>query len=223
MISGKRALHFHEPAGESPAGKGKWAQSGPLFLFLQVEPALPVQVGEQKMGRKEDILNRVRAIAEPLAAGEGLELVDAEFGGMGGHTILRLFIDKAPAAVGAPAPAPATGSDAAVSLEDCANFSRVVSTALDVEDPLEGAYDLEVSSPGLDRPLRKREHFEKYAGEKIRLKTYGPIETAGGRKTFIGKLLGIDGESIRVDVDGTVFEVPLAQVSKANIDPVFDF
>ena len=214
------------------------------------------------MGRKEDILNRVRAIAEPLAAGEGLELVDAEFGGMGGRTVLRLFIDRAP---GAPSPAsllahpPAASDDAAdesadageeaedaggeaeeeideagevtattgqgggVSLEDCAKFSRVVSTALDVEDPLEGAYDLEVSSPGLDRPLRKREHFEKYAGEKIRLKTYGPIETAGNRKTFIGKLLGIANDMVRIDVDGTIFEVPLAQVSKANIDPLIKF
>jgi ribosome maturation factor RimP len=172
------------------------------------------------VGRKEDILNRIRAIAEPLADGEGLELVDAELTGQGGRAILRLYIDKKDS----PLPvAPGANPGATVSLEDCSNFSRIVSTALDVEDPVDGAYDLEVSSPGLDRPLRKAEHFDKYKGAKVRVKTYGPIETAGGRKTFVGVLVGILGDKVKVDVDGTVFEVPLAQVSKANIEPVFDF
>jgi ribosome maturation factor RimP len=173
------------------------------------------------VGRKEDILGRIRAIAEPLAEGEGLELVDAEITGAGGRSVLRLYIDKK----GAPQlPAqPGANPGASVSLDDCSNFSRAVSAALDVEDPLEGAYDLEVSSPGLDRPLRKPEHFVKYAGQRIRLKTYGPIESAGGRKTFVGTLLGMQGELVRVEVDGREYEVPLSQVGKANVEPVFEF
>ncbi len=166
--------------------------------------------GGAKVGRKEDILGKVRAIAEPLAEGEGLELVDAEFGGLGGRTVLRLFIDR-------------KGGTQGVSLDDCSGFSRVVSTALDVEDPVQGTYDLEVSSPGLDRPLRKPEHFQKYAGQRVKVKTYGPIDTAGARKSFTGKLLGLSGDQVRIDVDGTVFDVPLSQISKANIDPVFEF
>lgn len=195
------------------------------------------------MGRKEDILGRVRAIAEPLAEGEGLELVEAELGGIGGRTILRLFIDRA--APGAQPATPATPPEAGsqsesaaaqgtpeapaaprgpgVSLDDCSNFSRIVSAALDVEDPLDGAYDLEVSSPGLDRPLRKPEHFRKYAGQKVKVKTYAPLETAAGRKSFTGKLLGLFGGQVRIDVDGAVFDVPLAQISKANLEPAFDF
>jgi ribosome maturation factor RimP len=175
------------------------------------------------VGRKEDILGRIRAIAEPLADGEGLELVDAEITGAGGRSVLRLYIDKKG---GTQLPAqPGVGVDpgASVSLEDCSTLSRAVSAALDVEDPLEGAYDLEVSSPGLDRPLRKPEHFVKYAGQRIRLKTYGPIESAGGRKSFIGKLLGMTGDLVRVEVDGREYEVPLSQVGKANIEPVIEF
>ena len=155
------------------------------------------------MGRKEEILDKVRQIAAPLAAQEGLELIDVEFGGGGGRQILRLFIDK----------------PGGVSLDDCTAVSRSVSAALDVEDPLDGAYDLEVSSPGLDRPLRTPEHFEKYKGSKVRVKTYAPFED---RKNFVGILKGFAGGNVVVDVDGREFRIPHAHVSKANIEPNFD-
>src|SRR5918912_1620534 len=129
---------------------------------------------ELDVGRKEEIVEKVRAIAAPLAAGEGLELVDVELAGAGGRTTLRLYIDRA----------------GGVSLDDCTSVSRAVSAALDVEDPIEGAYDLEVSSPGLDRPLRTPEHFQRFAGRKARIKTYGPLAEASGRKSFSGTLLG---------------------------------
>ena len=158
------------------------------------------------MGRKEEILEKVRALASPLAAQEGLELVDVEFGGGGGRQTLRLYIDK----------------PGGVSLDDCTAVSRALSTALDVEDPLEGSYDLEVSSPGLDRPLRTPEHFQKYAGEKVRVKTYGPLPECENRKTFVGILKGYENNAVVVDVDGKVFHVPHQHVSKANIEPVFD-
>jgi ribosome maturation factor RimP len=158
------------------------------------------------VGRKEEILEKVRSIAAPLTAQEGMELVDVEIGGAGGRQALRLFIDR----------------PGGVSLDDCTAVSRAVSAALDVEDPIQGAYDLEVSSPGLDRPLRTPEHFQKFAGEKVRVKTYGPLVECENRKTFVGILKGFEEGHVVVDVDGKVFRVPHAQVSKANVEPVFE-
>jgi len=246
------------------------------------------------MGRKDEIIERVRAVAEPLAAQEGLELVDVQLGGSG-RTELTLFIDKLPGAqpaIAANMPAvsdasPHTGEQTAVhaplnlelphideavtvegaplqfhphgsqvehldepleggahveegedelvvetpsglkpgvSLDDCANFSRIVSAALDVEDPVDGAYELVVSSPGLDRPLRTPAHYQKYAGKRVRVKTFAPLPDCGNRKTFVGTLLGFDegANTVLVDVDGAHFAVPRAAISKANLDPIFD-
>jgi ribosome maturation factor RimP len=158
------------------------------------------------LGRKEEILEKVRQLAAPLAAQEGLELIDVEIGGGGGRQTLRLFIDKA----------------GGVSLDDCTSVSRAVSTALDVEDPLQGAYDLEVSSPGLDRPLRTPEHFEQFQGSKVRVKTFGPVPECENRKTFVGILKGYGDGAVVVDVDGKEFRIPHAQISKANVEPVFE-
>ena len=152
------------------------------------------------MGRKEEIVEKVRAIAAPLAAGEGLELVDVELGGAGGRTTLRLYIDR----------------NGGVSLDDCTSVSRAVSAALDVEDPIQGAYDLEVSSPGLDRPLRTPEHFENYAGEKVRVKAYGPIAELESRKTFVGMLRGFEDGRALVEVDGKLFPIPLEQIATTS-------
>lgn len=164
------------------------------------------------MGRKEDILEKVRQIASPLAEQEGLELIEVEFGGGGGHQTLRLYIDKK--------------AEGGVTLDNCTSISHSVSAALDVEDPIIGAYDLEVSSPGLDRPLRTPAHFQQYAGERVRVKTYAPISEQDNRKTFVGKLNGYQEEAgggfVLVDVDGKVFRIPHAQVSKANVEPNFD-
>ena len=158
------------------------------------------------MGRKEEIVEKVRAIAAPLAAGEGLELVDVELAGAGGRTTLRLLIDR----------------NGGVSLDDCSSVSRAVSAALDVEDPIQGAYDLEVSSPGLDRPLRTADHFQKYAGEKVRVKAFGPIPELENRKTFVGTLAGYEDGRALVDVDGKLFRIPLEQIAKAHVEPRLD-
>jgi len=155
------------------------------------------------VGRKEEIVEKVRAIAAPLATGEGLELVDVELAGAGGRTTLRLYIDR----------------KGGVSLDDCSSVSRALSSALDVEDPIQGAYDLEVSSPGLDRPLRTPEHFARYAGEKVRIKAYGPIPELENRKTFVGTLRGYEDGRVLVDVDGNVFRVPFDQIAKAHVEP----
>ena len=158
------------------------------------------------MGRREEILEKVRQLAAPLAAQEGLEVVDVEIGGGHGRQTLRLLIDK----------------PGGVSLDDCSSVSRALSTALDVEDPIQGSYDLEVSSPGLDRPLRTPEHFQQYAGNKVRVRTFGPVPECEDRKTFVGILRGYEDGAVVIDVDGKVFRVPYTQVSKANIEPVFE-
>lgn len=154
------------------------------------------------MGRREEIVEKVRAIAAPLAAGEGLELVDVELAGGGGRTTLRLYIDRA----------------GGVSLDDCTSVSRAVSAALDVEDPIEGAYDLEVSSPGIDRPLRTPEHFQKFAGEEVRIKAFGPIPELENRKTFHGTLRGFEDGHVLVEVDGRGFRVPYDRIAKAHVE-----
>lgn len=157
------------------------------------------------MGRKEDIIEKVRRIAEPLAAQEGLELVEVELGSGPGGTVLRLFIDK----------------QGGVTHDDCSSISHAVSGALDVEDPIDGAYDLEVSSPGLDRPLRTPEHFARAAGQKVRVKTFGPVPELENRKTFVGVLQGFDDGKVAVDVDGKLFRIPHALISKANVEYTF--
>ena len=154
------------------------------------------------MGRKEEIVEKVRAIAAPVAAGEGLELVDVELAGAGGRTTLRLYIDR----------------KGGVSLDDCTSVSRAVSAALDVEDPIDGAYDLEVSSPGLDRPLRTPEHFQKFAGEEVRIKAYGPLPELENRKTFHGTLRGFEDGRVLVEVDAKLFRVPHEQIAKAHVE-----
>lgn len=158
------------------------------------------------MGRKEEIVEKVRAIAAPLAAGEGLELVDVELAGGGGRTTLRLYIDR----------------NGGVSLDDCTSVSRAVSAALDVEDPIQGAYDLEVSSPGLDRPLRTPEHFQKFAGEEVRIKAFGPIPELENRKNFHGTLRGFEDGRVLVEVDGKLFPVPREQIAKAHLEARLD-
>jgi len=151
-------------------------------------------------GRELD--EQIARLVEPMLTVEGYELVDVEVVGSGPRTILRLFIDKA----------------GGVTIDDCASVSEAVDAILDVEDPFESAYTLEVSSPGLDRPLRKPADFERYAGRKVRIKTYGPVEGAGARKVFPGVLVGLAGSVVTVDVDGTRFEVPLDAIAKANLD-----
>lgn len=150
----------------------------------------------------KELQDQIAKLVEPMLTHEGYELVEVEISGSGPRTILRLFIDKA----------------GGVTIDDCATVSEGVDAILDVEDPFESSYTLEVSSPGLDRPLRKKADFEKYTGRKVRVKTYGPIEGYGERKVFPGLLLGIEHDLVRVNVDGTEFRVPLESIAKANLD-----
>ena len=151
---------------------------------------------------KQDVEQKVREIAEPILAAEGLELLDVELVHEHGW-ILRLFVDKPGGGVG---------------LEDCARGSHAVETALDVADLVEHAYSLEVSSPGLNRPLKKPEHFHKAQGKKVKVKTYAPIGEPP-RKSFSGMLTGVDADAVTVDVEGAgAFRIPMRDIAKAHLE-----
>lgn len=159
----------------------------------------------------EGVEKQIEELAAPIVAEFGLELVDVEYRQQGHQWLLCLYIDK----------------DGGVTLDDCAHFSRELSTLLDVEDIVPTAYRLEVSSPGLDRPLKKKDDFLRFAGEVVKIKTRPPLDpdTRGyTRKTFVGVLHGLDGEHVVVeqsDSAGGQVLLPLRDIDKANIEPQF--
>jgi ribosome maturation factor RimP len=101
-----------------------------------------------------------------------------------------------------------------MSVEDCARVSRAVSAILDVEDPISGAYSLEVSSPGIDRPLTRPKDFDRFKGHEAKIETHEPVE---GRKRFKGILMGVVGENVKIDSDGAEVALPLNQIAKAKL------
>lgn len=158
--------------------------------------------------QKEDTVTVVSGIAQPILDSMGLELVDIEFGRVGRDAVLRLFIDK----------------EGGVMLDDCAGFSRELSAVLDVEDVIACNYTLEVSSPGLDRPLKKQADYDRFVGRQIKVRTYQPFldDSGNKRKTFLGKLDGlIDGVVKMTLKEGQTASIPLEQVAKANLE--FEF
>ncbi len=104
--------------------------------------------------------------------------------------------------------------DVPVNVDDCATVSRAISAVLDVDDPIDGAYTLEVSSPGIDRPLTRGEDFDRFAGQVAKLEVATPID---GRRRFQGRLAGRDGDDVRIEVEGTMMNLPLADVVRAKL------
>jgi ribosome maturation factor RimP len=165
---------------------------------------------------------RVREIADRVAASSGLDVVDIEFLGGGSARMLRVFLDK-----------PGTNADplAGVTHEDCANFSREFGTILDVEDVVPGAsYTLEVSSPGLDRKLTKAADFSRFAGSRVKLMTRQPVNN---NRHFEGRLESFHDGRLTLDLSvashksrkkmgadaGKKIEIEFANVEKANLVP----
>lgn len=139
-------------------------------------------------------------LLEPTIEGLGYELADLEVKLGGRNGVVRVFIDK-PDGIG---------------LDDCEKVSLAVSALLDVEDPVPGHYDLEVSSPGVNRKLTKAGHFERFAGEEVKVEMRFPIE---GRKRFRGLLKSSDAENIVVVVDGEEHSLPIATIDTARLVP----
>ena len=151
-------------------------------------------------------------LIEPVVEALGYELVDIEYAQAGRGGVLRIFIDRRADELGE------TGvpGSASITVDDCARVSHAVSEQLEVEDPIKGHYTLEVSSPGFDRILRTRAHFERFIGERIFAELKLPIN---GRRRYVGELKSIAGDSIVVNVDGQAHDLPLERIQKARLRP----
>lgn len=142
----------------------------------------------------------LQALLEPVVENLGFELADLELRTGGRDGVLRVFIDKADG----------------INIEDCEEVSRQISAILDVEDPMQGNYTLEVSSPGLDRTLTKPAHFRRFMGQDVRVKLRFPL---AGRRNFSGSLKAVDDEKIEVVVDGESHSLPLETIESARLIP----
>ena len=142
---------------------------------------------------------RLFELLEPPVAAMGFELadLDAHFGRRG---LLRLFIDR----------------DGGVTIEDCQRVSEQIGAWLDVEDPLPGSYVLEVSSPGFDRRLRKLAHFERFSGEQAKIELR---DARDGRRRFTGRLAGVEGSEVLLEVDGELTRLPFDDIAVARLAP----
>jgi ribosome maturation factor RimP len=153
------------------------------------------------MGPKE-IVARVRSIADPILMDEGMELVEVDYRREARGWVLRLTIDK----------------EGGVTLDDCSRVSQTVGRELDVEDFISAPYVLEVSSPGLTRPLRSEKDFMKHRNRLIKLRTVDPINN---RQQFKGKLLGVSNNQIELEMEEGIVQIPLAKIAKANLEIEF--
>jgi ribosome maturation factor RimP len=144
----------------------------------------------------------LRELIEPTVEALGYQLWGLEYQGQGRYSILRLFIDK----------------EDGVNVDDCAAVSHHVSGVLDVEDPIDGEYTLEVSSPGMDRPLFSLEQYQAYIGQVVSLRLRVPFE---GRRKFKGKINAVEGDDIVIQVDDHEYLLPITLIEKANVVPAF--
>lgn len=157
---------------------------------------------------KGDVVEQVNAVAQPILDSMGIEMVDLEFRKEGHGMILRLFIDK----------------PGGIMLDDCSAVSRELSEILDVEEIVPCHYTLEVSSPGLNRPLTKPADYDRYAGKLVKVRTYEMIADDAGnrRKTFLGQLVELKDGIIHIRLkEGQTAAIPFDKVAKANLE--FEF
>jgi len=151
----------------------------------------------------KEIVDRVREIIDPILFDERMEWVDIEYRRESKGWVLRLYLDK----------------EGGITLDDCAKVSREIGRILDIEDVIQTPYTLEVSSPGLTRSLKTEKDFRTHLNRLIKLKTIDPIEN---RRQFKGKLLEVSENRIEIEIEGKVFQIPLSNVAKANLEIDWD-
>lgn len=144
------------------------------------------------------IIKQLETLVKPILLSKELELVDITYRHERGRWILSLFIDK----------------EGGVTIEDCVAISREFGDLLDVKDIMPGPYSLEVSSPGLDRPLKRAEDFNRFKERKVCIKTGAPVE---GRKHFKGILLGYQDGIVHLQEETTIYSIPYTSIAKANL------
>jgi ribosome maturation factor RimP len=144
-------------------------------------------------------ITTLQALIEPSITALGYELLGCVYLPQGRRGLLRIYIDNAQG----------------INVDDCEKVSRQVSAILDVEDPIAGAYTLEVSSPGLNRPLFKLAHFAKYVGANVNIRLHVPLNN---RRQFRGLLQAVVADKVVVRIDEQVFELPFSSIARANVD-----
>jgi ribosome maturation factor RimP len=158
----------------------------------------------------KDVVEQIRTMASRVAAGYGLEIFDVQFRREAPGMVLRVQLDR---------PGPAATAEDCVSVDDCARVSRDLSAILDVEDVVPTAYTLEVSSPGLDRPLRRDDDYQRFTGRRAKIVMR---ERVDGQGFFKGRLGGLDGDAVLIDADdGRRHRVPLNVITRANLEVEF--
>ncbi|MCC6074220.1 ribosome maturation factor RimP [Pseudomonas sp. GCM10022188] len=148
-------------------------------------------------------LEQLQALLAPVVEALGYQCWGVEFISQGRHSLLRVYIDHANG----------------ILIDDCEKVSRQISGVLDVEDPISGEYTLEVSSPGMDRPLFTLEQFAAHVGAQVKIRLRSPYE---GRRNFQGVLHGVEEQDVVVQVDNHEYLLPIESIDKANIIPSFD-
>lgn len=156
------------------------------------------------MTTADSLLVELELIARRSAEAEGLELAWCELKGGAGSRIFRVFIER---------------KDGEVGLADCERVSKRLGVALDVEDPIDSAYTLEVSSPGLDRPLHDQRDYERFTGKLARLKTRHAID---GHKRFMGRLAGVSEGAVLLDDQGRTTRIPLPEIESGRLEVELD-
>lgn len=146
----------------------------------------------------KQVVSSLRDILAAVVTGLGYEFVGCELLREGRSALLRVYIDR----------------PEGITVDDCSKVSRQVGATLDVEDPIQGQYTLEVSSPGIERPLFEIDHFKKYVGKFVKLRLEAPLE---GRRHLVGELLQVDGNNIHLLMDSNEIVVPFSNVEKAKL------
>ena len=149
-----------------------------------------------------DIIDSIKELTEPVVTAEGMELVDIDFRRERNGWVLRLYIDR----------------EGGVTIDDCSLISKEIGCLIDINDLILFPYTLEVSSPGLNRPLKKEKDFIKNKGKRIKIMTYDPI---GKRRTFKGRLLEYKDGGVNIDLGDETINVPFEKISKANLEYEF--
>jgi ribosome maturation factor RimP len=195
------ALNRQKEVGAAWSGRKVINPAASRLFFFRGAGRLSTKDGHQER------IERVRRAVNGVVTREGFELIDVELAIEHGRSILRIYIDTVP---------PGT-KERGVTVEHCQHVSRIVGDLLDVEDIIDVEYNLEVSSPGIFRPLTKPEHYERALGERIKVKTY---EKRDGRKVFTGVLKAKKDGELVIEIDGKDFVVPVQAVAKANLEPL---
>ncbi|MEE8321725.1 MAG: ribosome maturation factor RimP [Gammaproteobacteria bacterium] len=139
-------------------------------------------------------------LLEPVVTALGYEMLGVEHHPRGQGSLLRIYIDK----------------ETGIGIKDCTRVSQQLTGVLDVEDPVRGAYDLEVSSPGLDRPLFTLEHFRRFVGRRVRVHLYEKLD---GRKRYQGEIVMVNDDQVSINDEGKTYNIPAGSIERARLVP----